>query len=62
MPERVRAVRTEREVRDIVSALNRRITAWILLPTGPPLPLRKLGVDQVLEQWRRDREAETDLP
>jgi hypothetical protein len=62
LPERVRAVRTEREVREIVSALNRRITAWILLPTGPPLPLRKLGVEQVLEQWRRDREAETDPP
>ena len=56
--ERAARLRTEQAVRDLVADLNRRISNEIRMPTwGPPLAMRQLDVDTVLERWRADRRA-----
>ena len=57
LPERLTRIRTEREVRDIVEDLNKRILEVHRGPqVGPPLRLGPLDVDEVVEDWRADRE------
>ncbi|MGW0229868.1 DnaJ family domain-containing protein [Actinopolymorpha singaporensis] len=55
LPETVRKLRTEREVRDAVADLNLRIVAWLRAPLGPPIPVRPANADQVVERWRAER-------
>ena len=53
LPERLAKIRTEREVRDIVADINRRILDVHRNPqVGPPLRLGPLDVDEVLADWR----------
>lgn len=51
----VRGARTEREVRDEVAGLNRRIAAWLRNPSGPQVPIRRVDADEVVERWRIER-------
>lgn len=53
--ETVRDMRSEREVRDTVAALNERIVAFLRMPTGPHIPVAPLQTDQVVDRWRADR-------
>ncbi|WP_430332126.1 DUF1992 domain-containing protein [Rhodococcus sp. ACT016] len=55
LPETVRSARTEREVRDEVARLNRRVAVWLRNPTGPQVPIRRVDPDEVVERWRTDR-------
>lgn len=55
LPDAVRTTRTEREVRDEVARLNRRIAAWLRNPSGPQVPIRRVDADAVVERWRADR-------
>jgi Domain of unknown function (DUF1992) len=56
LPARLSAVRSEREVREIVADLNRRIKAEILVPRGgPPLLVRPVDVEEAVENWRASR-------
>jgi hypothetical protein len=53
LPRRLAGVRTEREVRDIVEDLNRRIVEVHRGPqVGPPLRLGPLDADEVVREWR----------
>ncbi len=53
LPERLKKVNSEREVRAIVEDLNDRITAVHRGPqTGPPLGIGPLDVDEVVHRWR----------
>ena len=53
LPERLRKVRGEREVRDIVADLNKRIMDVHRQPqVGPPLRLGPLDVEDVVREWR----------
>jgi Domain of unknown function (DUF1992) len=52
----VQDLRTEQEVRDVVSDLNRRIIEWRRIPTGPPLFLPLVDEDMLVCRWR-DRHA-----
>ncbi|MEE2060180.1 DnaJ family domain-containing protein [Rhodococcus artemisiae] len=66
LPESVRTIPTEKDVRQVVADLNRRVAACMLSPDRPPVPLHKVDVDDVLEAWRtarqqRRREAEEAL-
>jgi hypothetical protein len=56
LPETVRGMPTEAAVRVAVADLNDRIRAWILVPTGPPVAVRPVDVDEVLRGWRAGRE------
>ena len=52
LPEAVRGLRTEAEVRELAADLNQRIVEWLRFGDGPRVPLRPVNADQVVEQWR----------
>lgn len=54
---RVAAERSEQSVRDIVADLNTRISNEIRMPTSqPPLAIGQLDLDEIVGQWRAERE------
>ncbi|SFI88696.1 DnaJ family domain-containing protein [Amycolatopsis sacchari] len=55
--EAVRPLPTERQVREAVSQLNRRIAEWLRAPSGPPVHVSPVDADDVVRQWREDREG-----
>lgn len=56
--EAIKAARTERQVRDLLTEINDKIrTALRRPPPGPPLNLREFDVEAELTQWRESREA-----
>jgi Domain of unknown function (DUF1992) len=56
LPARLAKVASEREVREIVADLNRRIKAEILVPRGgPPLLVRPVDVEEAVANWRASR-------
>lgn len=57
LPEAVRGLTAEIEVRDAVAELNRQIVDWIRAPTGPQIPVATVDADEVVAQWRADREG-----
>jgi Domain of unknown function (DUF1992) len=57
LPETLADVRTEKEVRAIVSELNERIRdTHRRRVDGPPLVLRPVDVEDVVAEWRRNHE------
>lgn len=57
IPARVARERTEEKVRTLVEDLNRRVLDEIRMPTSqPPLAMRQLDVDQIVSDWRAERE------
>lgn len=58
LPERVRRLRFERDVRELAAELNARIIDWQRLPTGPHVSVAPVDVDEVVEQWRTERTAD----
>lgn len=53
LPERLATIRTEREVREIVEDINKRILAVHRAPqVGPPLRMGPLDADEVVREWR----------
>jgi hypothetical protein len=61
LPDTVRALAAQRLVREAVAELNERIVAWLRSPTPPHVPVRRVDVEQVVEQWRAAR-ARTPKP
>ncbi|MFI6027378.1 DUF1992 domain-containing protein [Amycolatopsis magusensis] len=57
LPEAVRELRTEHEVREHVRVLNHRIAEWMRMPTGPRVPVGLADADEVVERWRAERGA-----
>jgi hypothetical protein len=55
LPETVRALRTEDEVRAAVRELNRRIAEHIRFPTGPRVHVAPVRVDDVVARWHAER-------
>jgi len=61
--ERLARERSEARVRELVDDLNRRIRNAQLRPqAGPPMRVRAVNLDRVVEQWREDRAAMTPAP
>lgn len=53
-------MRSEQEVRDAVSDINRRVLQWRKIPVGPPVHVRLVNKDEMLTLWRtaqQDRAA-----
>jgi hypothetical protein len=48
LPETVRKLRTDQEVREHVEDLNHRIRRWIQIPVGPQVPLAPVDVDEIV--------------
>ncbi len=58
LQDRVRREPTEARVRAVVEELNRQIREEIPKPqVGPPLRVRPVNVDAVVDAWRAEREA-----
>jgi len=55
--ETVRKLRTERDVRDHIAELNKRIMDCLRDSTGPVIPVGRVDPDEVVRQWAIDRPA-----
>src|SRR5689334_7788231 len=40
--DKVRGLRSEQEVRKVVTDLNRRVLEWLRFPSGPQVPVRRV--------------------
>jgi len=54
--------RTEAEVREAVSDLNRRIVEWRRIPVGPPVHVRLVNADDLVARWRAAQAAAAPRP
>ncbi|MFD0903282.1 DnaJ family domain-containing protein [Actinomadura sediminis] len=52
LPDAVRELRSEEEVRELAAELNRRIAASLRRPSELPIVLRRVDPDALVEQWR----------
>ncbi|WP_280424972.1 DUF1992 domain-containing protein [Nocardia carnea] len=52
LPETVRELTTEEQVRATVTELNRRIVDWLRVPTGPQLPVATVDAEEIVAGWR----------
>lgn len=52
LPETVRELATEEQVRATVAELNRRIVDWLRVPSGPQVPVAPADVEEVVAGWR----------
>ena len=57
LPETVRDLETEREVRDTVAALAARVAHWLRFPDGPQVAVPVPRVDEIVAGWRAERSA-----
>jgi hypothetical protein len=55
LPETVRRLPSEPAVREVVADLNRRIKEYLRVPSGPPVAIRPVDPDVVVERWRSER-------
>ncbi|HZX04517.1 DUF1992 domain-containing protein [Kribbella sp.] len=55
LPEKVRGMRHESEVREYLADLNQRIRLAIRDTTGPVVPTGPVNEDAVIAQWRMER-------
>jgi Domain of unknown function (DUF1992) len=58
----VQELRSEREVRDTVAELNRRIVEWRRIPEGPPVFLRLVDEDMMVSRWRDGQAGSPSVP
>lgn len=57
LPELLRDMASEREVRETISELNQRIVDWLRMPHGPYVRVGPVHTEEVVAQWRIDRTA-----
>lgn len=68
LPDHVRELGTEADVRETVEALNEQIVDWLRSPTGPRVAIAPVSVDDVVQRWRAEQptvapaEREATLP
>lgn len=62
IPETVEKFRTEREVRDYLEDLNKRILVNIRDSTGPVVPVGQVDEEEVVRQWRERRPTPKPAP
>lgn len=58
LPETVREMETEREVRAAVAALAARVAEWVRFPDGPRVAVPMPRADEVVARWREERAAD----
>lgn len=57
LPETVRDLETEREVRDAVAAVAARVAQWLRFPDGPQVSVPLPRADEIVARWREERGA-----
>jgi hypothetical protein len=53
---------SEQRVREYLTELNTRITAWLRMPHGPTVHLAPVDVDQIIAEWRDERQRPAPAP
>jgi hypothetical protein len=61
LADTVPGLRSEQEVRDVVSGINRRIVEWRRIPLGPPVVLPLVDAEATVRRWR-DRPSVAPAP
>ena len=62
LPETVRDMETERDVRDAVAAVAARVAQWLRFPDGPQIAVPVPRADGIVAGWRPDRAARAMPP
>ena len=57
LTETVADLGSEREVREVVGDLNRRIVEWRRIPVGPPVFVRLVDSGEMVRRWRAAQAA-----
>ena len=62
LPDTLDGLRSENDVRELITALNARVVEHLRFPEGPRVPLRRVDVDAAVDAWRvrRTRTAPDD--
>jgi Domain of unknown function (DUF1992) len=55
LPETLRALPSEKEVRDAVAELNLRIAEFLRAPSGPRVRIGRVNADDAVRQWHAAR-------
>ena len=55
LTEEVGEFRSEAEIREVASDINRRIVEWRRIPVGPPIHVRLVNADDLVARWRAAR-------
>ena len=61
LPETVREIETEREVREAVADLARRVAEWMRFPDGPQVAVPMPRPAEIVARWREDRARDARL-
>lgn len=56
LPDTVRTLKTEAEVRALVADLNHRIVNWLRFGDGPRVPLGPVNADKTVDRWRTENQ------
>lgn len=62
LPSLVRRMRSEADVREAVSDLNKRIVECMRQPSELRITVRPVNAEQAVEQWRAGRRPESEAP
>jgi len=62
LAETVGDMDSEQEVREVVADLNRRILQWRRMPVGPPIFVRLVNKDEMVERWHAAQAAKRARP
>ena len=57
LTEEVAGFRSEAEIREVASDINRRIVEWRRIPVGPPIHVRLVNADDLVARWRAAQSA-----
>jgi Domain of unknown function (DUF1992) len=57
LTEVVGEFRSEEEIREVAGDINRRIVEWRRIPVGPPIHVRLVNADDLVERWRAAKKA-----
>jgi len=57
LTEVVGEFRSEAEIREVASDINRRIVEWRRIPVGPPVHVRLVNADDLVARWRAAKQA-----
>ena len=62
LTEEVGGFRSEAEIREVASDINRRIVEWRRIPVGPPVHVRLVNADDLVKRWRAAQSATAARP
>jgi Domain of unknown function (DUF1992) len=57
LTEAVGGFRSEAEIREVAGDINRRIVEWRRIPVGPPVHVRLVNADDLVDRWRAAQAA-----